>query len=90
MFLPFLPLIIMMWSTRGLILDYQFEGNIFEALAVAVGLTIIWLVLTPMLYLFSFVVAAISGFIGKKIHERLGLTQTEMSPPYVETPETQM
>ncbi|MGY5873294.1 MAG: hypothetical protein RTV72_13675 [Candidatus Thorarchaeota archaeon] len=89
-FLPFLPLIIMMWSTRGLILDYQFEGNIFEALAVAVGLTIIWLVLTPMLYLFSFVVAAISGFIGKKIHERLGLTQTEMSPPYVETPETQM
>ncbi|MGY5854901.1 MAG: hypothetical protein RTU92_15135 [Candidatus Thorarchaeota archaeon] len=85
-FLPLLPLIIMMWSTRGLIIDYQFEGSIFEAMAVAAGLTIIWLVLTPMLYLMSFAVAAISGFIGKKVHERLGLTQTESSPPSVDTP----
>ena len=41
------------------VVDYQFEGSIFEAIAVAAGLTIIWLVLTPGLYLFSFAVAAI-------------------------------
>ncbi|MGY5880577.1 MAG: hypothetical protein RTV31_10010 [Candidatus Thorarchaeota archaeon] len=87
-FLPLLPLMIMMWSTRGIVVDYQFEGSIFEAIAVAAGLTIIWLVLTPGLYLFSFAVAAISGFIGKKIHERLGITQTEMVPPPVETYES--
>lgn len=75
-FLPFLPLIVMLWSTRGMFIDYQFEGTWIEAMAVAAGLLIIWLVLTPMLYLMSFVVAAIGGFIGKWVHERLGLTQT--------------
>jgi len=88
-FLPILPLIIMMWSTRGMVIDYQFEGTWIEAMAVAAGLTIIWLVLTPMLYLMSFVVAAISGFIGKKVHERLGFIQSEIPPHAYETPEAQ-
>jgi len=88
-FLPILPLIIMLWSTRGMFIDYQFEGTWIEAMAVAAGLTIIWLVLTPMLYLMSFVVAAIAGFIGKLIHQRLGLTQTESYPPTGETPDYQ-
>ena len=88
-FLPMLPLIVMMWSTRGMVMDFQFEGNIFEVIAVAAGLTIIWLVLTPMLYLMSFGVAAISGFIGKKIHARLRFTQSEIPPHAYETPEAQ-
>ncbi len=88
-FLPLLPLIVMLWSTRGMFIDFQFEGTWVEAMAVAAGMSLIWLVLTPMLYLMSFVVAAIGGFIGKRVHERLGLTQTEHSPHYVETPSYQ-
>jgi len=30
-FLPILPLIIMLWSTRGMFIDYQFEGTWIEA-----------------------------------------------------------
>ena len=79
----------MMWSTRGMVVDYHFEGSIFEAMAVAAGLAVVWLVLTPGLYLMSFGVAAISGLIGKKIHERLGISQTETSPPPVDAYGTQ-
>jgi hypothetical protein len=84
-FLPLLPLIIMMWSTRGMFIDFQFEGTWIEAMAVAAGMFILWLVITPMLYLMSFIAAAIGGFIGKRVHERFGLTQTESSPPSAET-----
>ncbi|MFW9844664.1 MAG: hypothetical protein ACFFEV_08815 [Candidatus Thorarchaeota archaeon] len=76
-FLPLLPLIIMLWSTRGMFIDFTFEGSIFEAMAVAAGMLIIWLVITPTLYLFSFGVAALSGFLGRKIHEQLGVIETE-------------
>ena len=89
MFLPLLPLIIMMWSTRGMFIDYQFEGSIFEAIAVAAGLTIIWLVLTPVIYLASFAIAALSGFIGKIIHKKLGIGETEILHSPVEPTESQ-
>ena len=88
-FLPLLPLIVMMWSTRGMFIDFQFQGTWVEAMAVAAGMLILWLILTPALYLLSFISAAIGGFIGKMIHERLGLTQTESSPHPVETPSYQ-
>ena len=88
-FLPLLPLIVMMWSTRGMFIEFQFEGTWVEAMAVAAGMLILWLVLTPMLYLMSFAVAAIGGFIGKRVHERFGFTQTESYPPSVETPSFQ-
>ncbi len=84
-FLPLLPLIVMMWSTRGMFIDYQFQGTWVEAMAVAAGMLIIWLIITPVLYLMSFIASAIGGFIGKMIHERPGLTKTESSLHYVET-----
>ena len=89
-FLPLLPLIVMMWYTRGMFLDVEFEGNIFEAMAVAAGLAIAWLVLTPVLYLFSFGIAALGGFIGRIIHERLGIGETEISHQPVEQQGVQM
>ncbi len=85
-FLPLLPLIVMMWSTRGMLIDFQVEGTWVEAMAVAAGMLILWLILTPALYLLSFIPAAIGGFIGKMVHERLGLTKTESSYHSVETP----
>ena len=85
-FLPLTPLIVMLWSTRGMFIDYEFEGTWVEAMAVAAGMFIIWLVLTPMLYLMSFVAAVIGGFIGKLIHQRLGITKSEQSIQSVETP----
>jgi hypothetical protein len=81
-FLPLLPLIIMMWSTRGMFIGLEFEGNWIEALAVAAGLAILWLVVTPMLYMVSFLVAAIGGIIGTVIYKRLSDTPTETIPAY--------
>jgi len=85
-FLPMLPIIVAMWSVRGMFIDWQFEGTWFEAIAVTAVMAIVWLVITPILYLMSFLVAAICGFIGRRVHERIRLTKAESSPPSFETP----
>lgn len=85
-YLPFLPLIVMLWSTRGMFLGWEFQGTWVEAMAVAAGMLVAWLVLTPMLYLFSFLVAAIGGWIGRRVHQHFRFRQVETTQAPIETP----
>jgi hypothetical protein len=78
---PMLPLIIMMWSVRSSFISFEFEGTWVEAIAVAVGVFLVWLILTPILYGLSFLLAVVGGFIGSKLHERLGLIEPSPPPP---------
>jgi hypothetical protein len=59
-------LVAALWPMRGTFF-FEYSGNWIEGLAVAIGVLIIMLVGTPVLYLLSLMVAAIGGGIGRVI-----------------------
>ncbi|MFX0107206.1 MAG: hypothetical protein ACFE7R_02890 [Candidatus Hodarchaeota archaeon] len=66
-FLPLLPLVVMMWSVRGMFLQVEPGETWGEQLAQAIGMGILLLVGTPIIYLFSLAVGGIGGLFGKVI-----------------------
>ena len=78
-------LFIVIYPLRGFF-DFTVEGNIVEVLVVGLGLLIIMLILTPVLYLFSFAFAPIGVVIGNFIRRRVGGRSETPSPVVQETP----
>ncbi len=72
-----LPLFVIMWSTRGSFINMQIEGSLITIITAAAVWIIIWAIVTPVIYLLSFAMAAIGGFIGKRVHKKLDYTETK-------------
>ena len=78
-------LFVFIYSVRG-VYDLSFEGNIIEVFVVGIGMLIVVLVLTPVLYLFSFAFAPVGVVIGNFIRKRVGGRSVEQPPVVQETP----
>lgn len=72
-------LFVFIYSVRG-VYDFTFEGTIIEGIVVGLGMLIVVLVVTPVLYLFSFAFAPIGVVIGKFIRRRVGGRSVDPSP----------
>jgi hypothetical protein len=83
-------LVAAIWPMRGTFY-FEYQGNWIEGLAVAVGMLIVMLVGTPVIYLMALGAAAIGGLIGRVILARLDWrTFLDRAKPvdHYQTPET--
>lgn len=80
-----LLIFVFLYSVRGFY-TLTYEGNIIEVLVVGLFYLIVMLIVTPILYLFSFAFAPIGVVIGKFIRRRVGDRGVEQQPYVPETP----
>ena len=76
---------VFLYSVRGFY-TLTYEGNIVEVLVVGLVYLIVMLIVTPVLYLFSFAFAPIGVVIGKFIRGIVGKRPVKQSPVVQETP----
>ena len=74
-------------SYKGkMFIDATYEGDLIEVLVVGLVYLIVMLIVTPVLYLFSFAFAPLGVVIGRFIRGRVGGRTTEQQPVTQETP----
>jgi hypothetical protein len=76
---------VFIYSLRGMY-TWTVEGNIIEILVVGVFYILVMLIVTPIIYLFSFAFSAIGVVIGKFIRSRTGESTQEQMPVMQSTP----
>ncbi len=70
---------VFIYSVRGLF-SFTYEGNIVEVLLLGLLYLVVMLIITPIIYALSFVLAAFGGILGKLLRKSLGKEEETTQP----------
>jgi hypothetical protein len=73
-------LFVFIYSIRGMY-NFTFEGNLVEVIVVGLLYLIVMIIVTPIIYLFSFVFAVAGGVIGRVLRDSLMEKEAPVEQP---------